>query len=728
MKLIHSCLRLFVILCELYHVLGQPPIFSFNARQGTVCRLNEFRCGNGTCIPSEWTCDKDTNCLDGSDESPTVCDGNSVEATKKHRRVCYYTNWAQYREAPARFTPEDIRPELCSHLIYAFAKLEGAQIETSEWNDPLMYERFNNLKNKNRELKTLLAVGGWNAGSKAFSPMVASTESRLLFVNSAIDFLRKYGFDGLDLDWEYPTRRGGRPEDKENFAKLVKLLREAFDREAQQSGKPRLLLSAAVPTSKELVDQAYDIKTLAKHLDFINLMTYDFHGGWESTVGHNSPLYSRRSETETQRTMNTNWAAKYWTQNGAPRDKLNIGIATYGRTFTLADPRNDRNIGASAVAPGRPGQYTRETGFLSYYEVCQMQDRRKGKIHRDEEQSVPYYVTGNTWVGYDDIYSVKNKAKWILQEGYGGSMVWSLSLDDFNKMCSTSSSTYPLTSVISETLEADRLSNFPSTTTTRIVSTTMATSTRATTTEVTTMEVTTTEVATTEATTTEATTTEATTTKEEPTTLPPIINTVLPPIVTPPNILVSSVPPPNNITIIIPRPTPNPVMQTTTGQTAREMTTMKHIKFTVIVKKNPFSFRSLKRGFQPETSTRETGRGFRTTAREVTPQPLPTAETRKPPRLNKIIPTRRTTTIETPIPRGLEQVNLVLTRTGILNYFNCRRRRNGYYTDVNDCSKYYVCQSQRTFHYKCPKDLYYNPRKQICDWITAVNCVSPPRK
>lgn len=88
----------------------------------------------------------------------------------------------------------------------------------------LRYERFNNLKNKNREIKTLLAVGGWNAGSQAFSPMVASIESRLLFVNSVIDFLRKHGFDGLDLDWEYPTRRGGRPEDKENFAKLVKVL------------------------------------------------------------------------------------------------------------------------------------------------------------------------------------------------------------------------------------------------------------------------------------------------------------------------------------------------------------------------------------------------------------------------------------------------------------------------------------------------------------------------
>lgn len=69
----------------------------------------------------------------------------------------------------------------------------------------------------------MLAIGGWNAGSKSFSDMVATADSRMTFILSAIEFLRKYNFDGLDIDWEYPTLRQGKLEDKPRFAMLVKV-------------------------------------------------------------------------------------------------------------------------------------------------------------------------------------------------------------------------------------------------------------------------------------------------------------------------------------------------------------------------------------------------------------------------------------------------------------------------------------------------------------------------
>jgi chitinase len=88
-----------------------------------------------------------------------------------------------------------------------------------------MYERFNDLKKKKPGLKTLLSVGGWNMGSGPFSQMVATVSSRKIFINQTVEYLRNRTFDGLDIDWEYPTQRGSPPEDRDRFTQLLKVRR-----------------------------------------------------------------------------------------------------------------------------------------------------------------------------------------------------------------------------------------------------------------------------------------------------------------------------------------------------------------------------------------------------------------------------------------------------------------------------------------------------------------------
>jgi chitinase len=106
--------------------------------------------------------------------------------------------------------PESIDPYLCTHLIYAFAKVEGDTISPYEWNDEStswskgLYERTMKLKEQNSELKILLAIGGWNHGSGPFSKMANDDSMRSKFVQNSVNFLVKHGFDGLELDWEYP--------------------------------------------------------------------------------------------------------------------------------------------------------------------------------------------------------------------------------------------------------------------------------------------------------------------------------------------------------------------------------------------------------------------------------------------------------------------------------------------------------------------------------------------
>ncbi|XP_050356717.1 chitinase-3-like protein 1 [Nymphalis io] len=388
--------------------------------------------------------------------------------------ICYYGTWATYRNGLGKFDVSNINIDLCTHIVYTFVGInsQGNVISLDTFLDyPDNWGRdnfgkFNALKLQNSKLKTILAVGGWNEASAKYSVMAANPTFRKNFVSSALAMVLQYGFDGLDVDWEYPNRRDSinGQADINNFTQLLKELREEFN-------KYGLLLTAAVSSVKASASLSYDIPSIVQYLDFVNVMTYDMNGAWDPKTGHNAPLHrSEGDENVVRDQLNTvDVALEYWLGQGCPPEKLVLGLPFYGHTFQLANVHNN-GVGASANGPGLAGPYTSTSGTIGYNEFCQKLRTESWEQRYDKLAKVPYAVQGQNWVSYDDANSLVTKVDYALQFNISGVMVWSIETDDFHGICHTED--FPLLRAINRALGKTVVTT---TTTTESTSTTATT-------------------------------------------------------------------------------------------------------------------------------------------------------------------------------------------------------------------------------------------------------------
>lgn len=369
--------------------------------------------------------------------------------------IGYYENWAQYRNGAYTYVPENVDATKLTHICYAFAMPDANfEIQPFEWNDVLdwdpaqgMYARFHaHVRAQNPAIKTLISLGGWTFNAKPetswiFSTLSAAPASRATFIRSSIAFARTHGFDGVDIDWEYPGHagQGGRPEDRANFVLLLKEFREAIAAEAAATGQPPLLLAIAVAALNPTLSNAYDVQAIHPHLDWIGVMAYDLHGSWEGATGLHTQLRSPDG-------VSVAAAMETWLGAGAPAEKLVMGVGSYGRGWTLADAAVS-GVGAPAKGGSTPQPGTGEAGYMAATEIAAL-EAAGGVVTSDPDRGSSYLVLGDQWVGFDTVDDVRLKVAWARDRGFAGAMTWAIGLDDFRNG-------YPYLTAIQQALAGD---------------------------------------------------------------------------------------------------------------------------------------------------------------------------------------------------------------------------------------------------------------------------------
>lgn len=360
--------------------------------------------------------------------------------------VGYYTSWSIYGRD---YHVPDIPADDITHINYAFANIANGEIvlgdhyadidryyEGDSWEPGSLrgcFRRLQVLKEAHPHVKTFISVGGWT-WSMYFSNVALTSESRSLFAASCVDFITTYGFDGVDIDWEYPVSGGlsgniTRPEDRENYTLLLAELRSQLDAAGDY------LLTIAAPANPAIIANL-EVESIHQYLDWLNIMSYDFHGPWggdgDPVTNFNASLYVASDdplEDPMHSAFNLAAAVQAYVDLGVPRAKINPGLAFYGRGFGSVV---DSNNGLFVAYGGVPGAGTWEPGVFDYWDLAANYIDTNGyTAFRHDEARVPWVFNPSTgiMISYDDPTSITEKCRFIGEQNLGGAMFWEFSGD-----------------------------------------------------------------------------------------------------------------------------------------------------------------------------------------------------------------------------------------------------------------------------------------------------------
>jgi len=384
--------------------------------------------------------------------APAPAPVSPPDASSGHKPIlaAYFPEWAIYGRD---YNVSDIPADDLTHLIYAFAQIDQsgrialfdpyAAVEKTfnsgnsvsgladSWGQEPAgnFNQLAQLKAAHPELNTMIAIGGWTL-SGPFSDLAATAQGRANFADSAVEFLTKYPvFDGLDFDWEYPGGGGlesntVRAEDGENYALLLKVVRERLDELEAQTGRT-YEISVAAPAGSDKIAN-FNLTGLEPYVDFFNLMAYDFHGGWENITGHQAPMFD---------TIGGNYdiatAVSLYKAAGIDSSKIVLGAPAYTRAWAGVTDSDGDGGWQEVTSQLAPGSF--ERGVYDYKDVAQkvLDKNLDWTLYWDDEAQAAYVFSESEGIfsSFETPTSIALKSQWAQSEGLGGMMFWDLSGD-----------------------------------------------------------------------------------------------------------------------------------------------------------------------------------------------------------------------------------------------------------------------------------------------------------
>lgn len=383
---------------------------------------------------------------------------SKVELDEMTKIIGYFPEWGIY-SAHNNYTPSKIAMEKVTHVNYAFATIEDGKIAYFDeyaaidvthgeaWDS--IYKgnlgQLEKLKADYPHLSVLVSIGGWTQSGN-FHDVASTQANREKFAASVVAFLRKHNLDGADIDWEYPTafreaditdnaNDQGTPDadssEQQTFTLLLKTLREYLDTAGAEDNR-YYQLSAAVSAGFEKIEST-EPTLYPQYLDFINIMTYDMHGAWDSITNHQSALYVNPNAPDN---LNIDAVITKFESYGINSKKLVIGTPFYSRGW--------KNVATDGIDINVPGLFASASGGADgiwdggvaagvnpYYALVEMENDSAFTKYYDVYAQAPvlYSASKQELYTYEDKQSLQAKVDYVKEKTLGGMIIWELSAD-----------------------------------------------------------------------------------------------------------------------------------------------------------------------------------------------------------------------------------------------------------------------------------------------------------